>query len=176
MDETEDALVRRLVDRAEIHDLLYRYCRGVDRCDPDLVRSAYHQDSYDHRGYWRGNGHEFAAYITERLRAANSATTHSVTNALVEIDGDAATSESHVRATLLRRDSAVVDVVGARYLDRLSRRDGVWRIDQRTVVLDWRNTERWQPSEAPFATGGFRTGGRAPDDPVYAVLGPRLSP
>lgn len=161
---------RVLLDRFEIQDLLYRYCRGVDRCDEVLVRSAYHPDSYDDRGYWRGNGHEFATFIVERLRAANSATTHAVTNVLIEVDGDTATSESLVRATLVRRDHpATVDIVGARYLDRLSRREGVWGIDQRLVVLDWQTTQRWEESAPPFALDQFKRGDRYPDDPVYTL-------
>lgn len=171
-EQTPDERLRRLVDRAEIQDLLFRYCRGVDRCDAALVRSAYHPDSFDDRGYWRGNGHEFAAFITERLRTANSSTTHSVTNALIETVGDKAFSESYVRATLVRRDSPVVDVIGARYLDRLSRRDGTWRIEHRTVVLDWRTTETPENADGPFATDGFQRGARFPDDPVYALLDP----
>ncbi|MCG3753994.1 nuclear transport factor 2 family protein [Amycolatopsis sp. Poz14] len=170
-ERTPTEVLRFLADRAEIQDLLYRYCRGVDRCDPALVRSAYHPDSFDERGYWRGNGHEFAVFITDRLRSANTITTHSVTNALIELTGDEATSESQVRATLVRRDSAVADVIGARYLDRLSRRGGTWRIDHRTVVLDWRTAQPGEASEAPFPTDGFQRGSQCPDDPVYALLG-----
>jgi hypothetical protein len=70
-------------DRQAIHDVLMLYCRGVDRCDEDIVRAVYHADSYDDHGYWRGNGHDFAAFVTNRLREANSSTTHSVSNVLV---------------------------------------------------------------------------------------------
>lgn len=162
---------RILLDRAEIQDLLFRYCRGVDRCDVEMIRSAYHPDSYDDRGYWRGNGHEFATFIAERLSTANSATTHSVTNILINITGDTATSECQVRATLVRRDEPVIDVIGARYLDRLERRGEIWRISHRTVVLDWRTTEDGSATAAPFAVDDFVRGRRHPDDPVYALLG-----
>ncbi|MEU6561534.1 nuclear transport factor 2 family protein [Nocardia nova] len=169
-DRTVNERLHRLLDRAEIQDLLFRYCRGVDRCDVEMIRSAYHPDSYDDRGYWRGNGHEFAVFIADRLMTANSATTHSVTNILIDITGDTAVSECQVRATLVRRDEPVIDVVGARYLDRLTRRDGTWRISHRTVVLDWRTTEDGSAASAPFAVGDFVRGGRRPDDPIYALL------
>jgi hypothetical protein len=59
--------------------------------------------------------------------------------------------------------------MGARYLDRLSRRDGAWRIDERTVVLDWHKTEVWASEAPPVPTEGFARGGRHPEDPVYAA-------
>jgi hypothetical protein len=162
--------VQSLLDKQSIYEVLITYCRGVDRCDEELVRSVYHEDSFDDHGYWRGRGADFAPFVTDRLAAANSATTHSITNVMIELDGNSARSEAQVLATLVRKDSDPprTDVMGARYLDRLSRRDGVWRIDERTVVLDWHKTEVWGGEAPPVPTDGFVRGGRFPEDPVYA--------
>ncbi|HEV3388146.1 MAG TPA: hypothetical protein VG057_03990, partial [Solirubrobacteraceae bacterium] len=62
-----------------------------------------------------------------------------------------------------------VDVVGARYLDRFSRRANTWRIDHRTVVLDWHKTEVWTDSAPQVPTDGFARGARSPGDPSYAA-------
>jgi hypothetical protein len=161
--------IQSLLDKQSIYEVLVRYCRGVDRCDEDLIRSAYHEDSYDDRGYWKGPGHELASFLADRLRTSNSATTHSITNVLIEVDGDVARSEAQVHATLIRRDSDPVeaDVIGARYLDRLSRRAGEWRIEHRTVVLDWCKTEVWPATAPPVPIEGFARGGRRPEDPSY---------
>jgi SnoaL-like domain len=150
--------------------VLIAYCRGVDRCDEVLVRSVYHEDSFDDHGYWRGSGPDFAPFVTRRLAAANSATTHAITNVMIELDGDLAWAESQVMATLVRKDSKPLraDVMGARYLDRFSRREGVWRIDERTVVLDWHKTEIWGSEAPPMPIEGFARGGRYPEDPMYA--------
>jgi hypothetical protein len=90
-------------------------------------------------------------------------------NVLIELDGDVARSEAQVHATLIRRDAdpLEVDVVGARYLDRFSRRAGTWRIEHRTVVLDWQTTEVWPRTAPPVPTKGFARGARRPDDPSY---------
>jgi hypothetical protein len=40
-----EAELRTLLDRAQIHDALMRYCRGVDRGDGELVMSALHPDA-----------------------------------------------------------------------------------------------------------------------------------
>jgi hypothetical protein len=166
-----DAQLQELLDKQEIHDVLMRYCRGVDRRDVAIVRSIYHPDSHDDHGYWRGNGLDFAAFVVDRLTKANSATTHSVTNVLVEVDGNVAHCESQVVATLVRRgDPVTVDAMGARYLDRMTRREGHWRIQERTVVLDWHRTERWQATAPPIPLDGFLRGGTHPDDPLYAFL------
>jgi hypothetical protein len=167
----------RLLARQQINDALMRYCRGVDRRDVESVRSAYHPDSFDDHGYWRGNGHDFASFVVDRLSRANVTTTHQVTNVLIEFAGDGALCESQIVATLVRRGTPVlVDVMGARYLDRLSERDGVWRIQKRTLVLDWRKTERWSEEEPPIPLDGFPRGGSIPDDPLYGFLGRRDQP
>jgi SnoaL-like domain len=36
-----------LADREAIRDCLYRYSRGVDRCDEDMLRSVYWEDAFD---------------------------------------------------------------------------------------------------------------------------------
>jgi len=161
--------IQALLDKQSICEVLVTYCRGVDRCDEDLIRSAFHEDSYDDHGYWKGPGHELAPFLADRLRKANSATTHSITNVLIELDGDLARSESQVHATLIRKgsDPVEVDVVGARYLDRLSRQDGRWRIEHRIVVLDWLKTEVWPDSAPAVPTEGFARGARCPEDPSY---------
>jgi hypothetical protein len=164
--------LQTLLDKQSIYDVLARYCRGVDRCDEDLIRSAFHSDSYDDHGYWKGPGHELAPFLADRLRNANSATTHSITNVMIELDGDLARSESQVHATLIRRGPAPVqvDVVGARYLDRFSRRADGWRIEHRTVVLDWHKTEVWAEAAGQVPTDGFVRGARSPEDPSYKTL------
>lgn len=158
-----------LLDKQSIYEVLVMYCRGVDRCDEDLIRCAFHPDAYDDHGYWKGSGHELAPFLADRLRKANSATTHSITNVLIELDGDLARSEAQVHATLIRKgsDPVEVDVVGARYLDRFSRRAGTWRIEHRTVVLDWQKTELWPKSAPPVPTEDFARGARCPEDPSY---------
>jgi hypothetical protein len=76
------------------------------------------------------------------MKLANTAvkwTMHTICNELVQVDGDEATSESYV-LTYHRMDHEGREVdwtLGARYLDRLERREGEWRISRRTVVHDW---------------------------------------
>jgi len=166
-----DEAIQELLDKQSIYEVLVTYCRGADRCDQALIASVYHDDSYDDHGYWKGNGKDFAPFLANRLTTANSATTHSISNALITVRGDDAWSESQVMATLVRRGPAplTVDVMGARYLDQLSRRSGVWRLSRRVVVLDWVKTETWPQARPPIPIDGFTRGGRHPEDPVYRM-------
>jgi SnoaL-like domain len=57
------AKVRELTDRAEIHECMMRYARGMDRRDREVLRSAYHDGAFDdhvdvvdHRGRDRHAG------------------------------------------------------------------------------------------------------------------------
>ena len=42
-----EARLRLIEDRQAIHDVIVRYCRGVDRSDPDMVAAAFHDDAID---------------------------------------------------------------------------------------------------------------------------------
>lgn len=153
-------------DELAIREVLTRYCRGVDRCDEELLRSVYHPDATDDHGTFKGNGYEFAAWVTKILREHMEATTHHVTQALIAIDGDRATSESYVLAFHRRRegDQLVLDTVSGRYLDVLDKRAGEWKLSDRRVVIDWGKTE---PLEREFPADAFLQGARQPDDPSY---------
>jgi hypothetical protein len=45
MGALNEAELRTLLDRAQIHDALMRYSRGVDRGDGELVMSVFHPDA-----------------------------------------------------------------------------------------------------------------------------------
>ena len=45
--------------REAIREVAFRYSRGVDRLDADVMRSAYWPDAVDDHGRFVGNGWEF---------------------------------------------------------------------------------------------------------------------
>lgn len=167
-----DVAVTELLAQQQVRDCLMRYCRGVDRCDAELVRSAYHRDATDDHGYWKGNGWEFADFIVEAKLRDNDWTTHAVQNVLVEVDGDVAHAESYVEASLKPRGLDEVRVFVGRYVDRLERRDGQWRIADRVVVHDWDDVRPLQPGGIGLPLDGFTRGRRGDrTDPVYRSRG-----
>jgi hypothetical protein len=175
MTDTSGALERmnRLADEQEIHDVLMRYCRAVDRLDEELLRSCYHVDSFDDHGHFTGTGHEFAAFIVQSLAARAHHTTHSVGNVLIEIDpGDPAWahSEAYGLAYLRRTDddrNEWLDFFSGRYVDDMAKRDGIWRIARRVVVHDWSMSTPLDADSFPLPMDNFTQGRRDRDDLVY---------
>ena len=48
-----------LASMAEIRNLQERYCRGIDRTDPDLLRTVYWEEAIDEHGSFRGDREEY---------------------------------------------------------------------------------------------------------------------
>ncbi len=153
-----------LVAKQEITELLYRYCRGVDRADWELVRSCYWDDAVDDHGVVRGSPDEFIATVAPMLEGMTS-TMHNITNVLIALDGEVAASEAYALCThrFAAEDGTPMDMtVGVRYVDRLERRapggaGTVWKIARRTVVYEW---TRLDPVTAEFPAGPAATWGR----------------
>ncbi len=167
------AALQGLLDREAIRDCLYRYCRGIDRCDEEALRSAYWEDATDCHGAWNGSAESFIAQALARLRRGGRRV-HQVTNVLIDLQGDAAAVESGFFA--LQSSAAAPDretFLCGRYVDRFERREGAWRVAARTVVYDWIE-ERSRPELAHGDAGLFGprqpVGAPKPRDAVYALL------
>lgn len=188
-----DTMLQFVYDRQQIIEVLHRYARAIDRGDVELLKSVYHADGTDAHGTFDGNAHEFAEFMIPRLKAQTSYSIHHVTNELVEVDGDRAIAESCLfgyhrvpggRESVARffgeryADRAEAEgtldgeheyVTGGRYLDKLRKRDGIWRIWRRRITVEW---NQCQPSRM-LLDGGRAAydipGARDLGDPSYAL-------
>ena len=138
--------IARFKDRQAIYDCLMRYCRGVDRLDVELLKSAYHEDATDDHGIFNGNAWEFAEFIGPFDASIGvRQQTHRVDHALIEFTGpDSAVVESY-NLTFIDAEAEggmAAAMVGGRYLDRFERRDGDWKIAHRLYVMDWNRNEQ----------------------------------
>jgi ketosteroid isomerase-like protein len=124
-----------VIAELEIRRSLYRYCRGVDRGDAEMIASAYHEDADENHGAFRGTGREFAAFLVPLMDGAPETSQHQVTNVLIQRDGDSANVESYFIA-FHAQDEGGRAFVSGRYLDRFERRGGDWKIVQRHVIID----------------------------------------
>lgn len=167
------AELERLGAKERIRDVLYRYCRSVDRGDVELMKSCYHPDARDDHGFFCGSGHDFADYVMPIL-AQLVCSIHSLSNPLIEIDGTRAFVETQWSVIhRLRRNGKLTDIWDqGRYLDEFECRDGAWKILNRVVVMD---AERWMdtanlldliPDDNPRKV---LTGRRSPADPVFRL-------
>jgi hypothetical protein len=153
------------LSKQALHDLGMAYARGVDRADPELLLSIFHEDSTVISGVINGSGPEFARGITEFVRANLERCFHSVANEWYEVDGDRAVGESYGIATVTAGGNDVIS--GGRYIDTYERRKGVWKFASRTWVSDWTMTlPTTHQTDGMFESLKTR-GCYGKDDPIY---------
>jgi hypothetical protein len=137
MTTDRDPAVQRILDRAAIEECLLRYTRGLDRHDTELLVSAFHPDALDTHGTFEGGPEDVAAWANEQHGLRWVAHQHYITNTTVDIDGDVAHTDTYYLIVLRRNDGTGQDLMGGRYVDRLERRAGDWRIARRVVTNEW---------------------------------------
>jgi hypothetical protein len=164
----QQSRIAELIDRQDIADCLVRFSRGMDRFDRELFLSAFHPDAVIAAGDFVGGPVELYDWAQPMHEAGQYATTHNLLNNSCEIDGDTAHSETYYLFVGRNRDDSNW-LAGGRYLDRLERRDGEWRIAFRSNAIEWSGTAPTLP--IPFAEvedlglNGLPARGR--EDPSY---------
>lgn len=166
----EGVPLQSMMDRLAILDLIYRYCRSVDRLDVPLGRSIWHHDGHADYGadVYQGDGPGVIDHIcAQHLNTLHHS--HQVTNVIFDLDGDRASSEAYHFAVLriARGDQVSQISTWGRYLDRWSRRNGFWGLDHRLTIRDF---DEIRPV-TPLAE--HRLGRRDRSDPSYAILSQR---
>jgi SnoaL-like domain len=166
-DELRDQ-IRHLTDRAEIHDCMQRYARGIDRQDRALLRSAYHDGAVDDHVGFVGEVDDFIdwafAYHGNQTRYQ-----HYLLNHTADIDGDEAHAETYYLFVATDREPANhMTISGGRYIDRLERRAGRWAIVDRVCLVEFMDESQSLLTEAAIAmVPGARTGSHDTTDPSY---------
>lgn len=134
--ETLARQVQHLTDRLAIVDCINRHARGCDRHDIDLITDTYHPDGVDEHGRAINDGSQYGPWANAIHAATSKVHTHNVTTHTCEIDGDTAHAESYVIVVLLSPDEKFAQFISGRYVDRLERRDGSWRIALRRSTVE----------------------------------------
>ena len=136
--------IEQLLDEAAIKEVQIRYCRAADRVDTTALRACFHAHATADYGHGVWNLDEYMDHATQMM-ANFAATTHNTGNQLVEVDGDIAWAEHYAVAThrwpFDEKGETRDLVAGIRYVDRMERVAGEWRIARRVMVLDWHRME-----------------------------------
>lgn len=159
-----------LASKEAIRECIYRVVRGLDRADTALLRSGFHPDA---KVLWHGEQPlELEDWLQQgaKMIEITQRVQHLVGNTLIELDGDTAKAESYeIGRHLTKMGEEWKDlIIAARYLDKLSRRNGVWKIDYRVKLMDW---ARIMEGSDPVFDGATLKGSRDAQDPSYKVLG-----
>ena len=167
--------IRELIARQQIRDALYRYCRGVDRLDEDLIRSAYHSGAIDNHGSYQGDIDGFIEWVFGNHKGKVLTCVHHIGNVLITFECDTvAFCESYVFAYHRRMvDGQLYDLAShGRFNDRHEERNGQWRIVERQVVFDWDRFDRVEHTFDGPLTLELEKGRRDRSDASYRYLRP----
>jgi hypothetical protein len=142
---TVDKLARRideLESRAALRDLVTDYCLGFDRHEWDRFISIWHPDAVWEIGPPFGTFTHHAGIrkaVEEILYPVWRETHHLTSNLrLAFSDADHAHGICNVDCMGATKDN-VVQMISATYTDDFARRDGVWKIAKRAVVIHYFN-------------------------------------
>ncbi|HEX4507495.1 MAG TPA: nuclear transport factor 2 family protein [Alphaproteobacteria bacterium] len=173
-----DAAVTALLEKQAITEVLYRYCRAMDRIDREATLAIWHPDGTCNYSSTEGVPDMlFRDYLTSSTKSRQGFANHShqITNILIALEGEHAVSEVYFTASLqsVPADGTVTEHLWrGRYLDRWSKRaqegGNHWAIDHRQVIFD---------SYTPYDFPAERLKGmpvalsrRDAEDPSYAHL------
>lgn len=135
--DTDDEL-KALLERDKIRNCIVRLARGEDRRNAGLIKASFWPDATMDFGVFLGSFDEYLAWVVPGSPAI-PVTQHVLGQSLIELEGDSARVETHVtsyhRVTMGEEDRDTV--ISGRYLDRLEKRHGEWRIAERTMLYDW---------------------------------------
>jgi hypothetical protein len=131
-------------DHEAITRKLYKYAYGIDTRDWDLYRSIFADTiTADFSSY---NGDAAVTLAADDwvsglkpLFTGLDATQHSMSNPLVDIDGDSARCRIYMQAAHFLEDWPAPEfTIGGYYDDRLVRTSAGWRISAFTLTVWWR--------------------------------------
>lgn len=137
-----EALTKRvdeLSSKEAIRECIYRINRGMDRIDAKLLGSGFHPDA---KVQWATpDAKDFNVWLETALamQQKTQRVQHLVGNILIELRGDEADVESYeIGRHLTPLPDGMKDlIIASRYVDKFSRRNGVWKIHHRVKVADW---------------------------------------
>lgn len=172
MAKTPQDEIYEYVEKAKIVEVLFRYCRGVDRADGDTLKSAFWPDARDEHSFFQGNAHDYADFMVANAGKFGT-TSHVVTNWSIDLQGDVAFVESYGmgidQGAMIDGKPTFLLAVG-RNLDRFEKRDGEWRIALRRIVYDLNQTAEMTESWEGDWFGKWKPRGvHYPHDLVYKM-------
>jgi hypothetical protein len=144
-------------DVEAIRDVVLRYCAGIDRLDPETMKSAYWPEATDDHGTFVGNAWEFV----DRCMGSHArwrSTLHCIFNHRVEFDssGESARGEAYNVTYLFPLDGPGVHLWCGRYLDSYEKRGNEWRVLHRVCVHE--GTTVLEAAGMPIDFEAFRQG------------------
>lgn len=164
---------QRIADRLEIEHVIRGFCQAVDRADFDVLDAVFHDDAVCNQGAFHGPARDLVPILRAR-HAGIVFAQHHITNIMIEfvVGDDRALVESYCLGwvaaaapadALPRPEAARVDGFStSRFIDIVERRDGRWKIAERTAIAEARTDIAAHPF--PIVAGSAMVAGRRDKD------------
>lgn len=168
-----DPRLQEMLDHYEIRKVLAEYCHACDRADGAMMAACYTgDDSFDDHGTVKASGPEYVRVMMDRIVERTEAMAHILGQSLIEVEGDSAGAETFFigffKLPGADGEPARMNQLVGRFVDRLERIEGQWRIRHRTCVRD---TSLTVPIERDdYAAFGFVEGSRDAGDAGASLL------
>lgn len=154
-----ESRLKRLEDRAALHDLVVNYLLAVDNDDYQALPALFSADAvFSTSGHVAAEGRDAIIEFLRSARSQMGLTVHTPNYvSLMGIDGDHAKGLVGAHLELVLDEKAVFGAV--RYEDEYVRRDGSWvfrRRDMRTIhIAPWNEISAAFPSNRPVRWPGI---------------------
>ncbi|WP_156679506.1 nuclear transport factor 2 family protein [Sphingomonas profundi] len=150
MSEIDAGTVRRLVDEADIRDVLGRYASAVDWMNWPVAESLFWDDAeMDFGDMFRGSRADFMPFLIG-LEEGYKRRMHLFGMPRIALRGDGADVElasiTHVRVA--GEDQRTDSFIYGRYMIGMERRGGVWRMTRLLFMLNQFQSHDGPPSDA----------------------------
>lgn len=138
---TVSNIAQKTADKIEITEVLYKYGKALDACDKRLLAN----EVFIADAVWEGrvgliNGATAIADMVSSILGALESSLHYISNAIIELDGDCATSTCYLHSVLYMPDQRTGEntlELGAVYHDHHVRTERGWRIARRRLEFKW---------------------------------------
>ena len=169
-----DPRLQEMLDHYEITKTLNEYSHSCDRCDLAGVESVYVEDSWDDHGMFQATGPDFAKAIIPNILETSETMYHLLGQSMINVTGDEAGAETYflAGARMVEEDgTTVVNQLGGRFIDKLVRVDGGWKIKDRVVLRGLDDLAAARKGLGHGDQPQRKPGQRSNADHSYAVLG-----
>ena len=151
--------MKELSDRLAIEEVLRRYMLAVDTADAAALRSVFSEEGRLRSAVGSFTADEFVAFVCE-MKSVVKVTLHHLSNTIITLDGDNATSVSYFNAVHVvpaktptnafgQVDEATDVTMAGQYHDQVKRFSDGWKIVDRFSVIAY---QCWAPSRDPSRT------------------------
>ena len=167
---SDDSDLAVLEAERAIRQQIERHSRALDRLDRSLLASLWTEDGVlrDREEGREGTARMLLGPWLDAL-SLSAMRLHRMAHSRIEGVRDEAVSETYFSSLVRGSAEANGQVIDrhrrGRYLDRWMRRDGVWRLREREIVMEFAWT---QSVEAPPSARDSQRGGSDPADALFA--------